>query len=146
MIIAFPPCTNLAVSGAAWFTQKRRDGRQQSSINFFMEFTKLKCPTAIENPIGIMSTVWRKPDQIIQKDTKCKTEKCSLYIKTPTIKESVGAIYCKNPIQYKGKRFVPALNNNKGKEVITPVKTRNTLIFGLADGNARVEFCDKIIR
>jgi len=65
MIIAFPPCTNLAVSGAAWFTQKRRDGRQQSSINFFMEFTKLKCPTAIENPIGIMSTVWRKPDQII---------------------------------------------------------------------------------
>jgi len=67
MIIAFPPCTHLAVSGAAWFAQKRKDGRQQYGIDFFMEFTKLKCPRiAIENPIGIMSTKYRKPDQIIQ--------------------------------------------------------------------------------
>ena len=65
MIIAFPPCTHLAVSGARHFEQKRKDGRQKQSIDFFMEFTKLTCPYAIENPIGIMSTVWRKPDQII---------------------------------------------------------------------------------
>jgi site-specific DNA-cytosine methylase len=66
MIIAFPPCTHLAISGARHFAKKRADGRQQQGIDFFMQFTNLPCPTAIENPIGIMSTQWRKPDQIIQ--------------------------------------------------------------------------------
>jgi hypothetical protein len=67
MIIAFPPCTHLAVSGAAWFEQKRKDGRQQQGIDFFMQFTTLDCTrVAIENPVGIMSTYYRKPDQIIQ--------------------------------------------------------------------------------
>ena len=67
MIIAFPPCTHLAASGARWFLQKRKDGRQQQSIDFFMEFVNTMCKRiVIENPIGIMSTYWRKPDQIIQ--------------------------------------------------------------------------------
>ena len=66
IIIAFPPCTDLCVSGARWFKQKQVDGRQQKSIDFFLEFTKLDCLWAIENPIGIMSTHYRKPDQIIQ--------------------------------------------------------------------------------
>ena len=67
MIIAFPPCTHLAVSGARWFKQKRKDGRQQRGIDFFMQFTNCKCDRiAIENPISIISTFWRKPDQIIQ--------------------------------------------------------------------------------
>lgn len=66
MIIAFPPCTHLAVSGAAHFAKKRADGRQKEGIDFFMLFANAKCPRiAIENPVGIMSTVWRKPDQII---------------------------------------------------------------------------------
>jgi hypothetical protein len=66
MVVAFPPCTDLAASGARWFDEKRKDGRQQKSIEFFMAFTRLSCPFAIENPIGIMSTRYRKPDQIIQ--------------------------------------------------------------------------------
>ena len=66
MVIAFPPCTHLAASGARWFTKKQEDGRQQQGIDFFMMFTKLLCPWAIENPIGIMSSKYRKPDQIIQ--------------------------------------------------------------------------------
>lgn len=67
MIIAFPPCTNLCSSGAAWFKKKREDGTQQASIDFFKMFTNLECEkVAIENPIGIMSTQYRKPDQIIQ--------------------------------------------------------------------------------
>jgi len=67
MIIGFPPCTNLAVSGARWFKEKQADGSQQASINFFMRLINLECPKiAIENPIGIMSTKYRKPDQIIQ--------------------------------------------------------------------------------
>lgn len=67
MIIAFPPCTHLAVSGARYFDQKRSDGRQQAAVEFFMELANADCPKiVIENPIGIMSTQWRKPDQIIQ--------------------------------------------------------------------------------
>ena len=67
LIVAFPPCTHLAVSGARYFEQKLKDGRQQQGIDFFMEFTKADCDKiAIENPIGIMSTNYRKPDQIIQ--------------------------------------------------------------------------------
>ena len=67
MIIAFPPCTHLSVSGARWFKEKQKDGRQKQGIDFFMHFVKCKCAKiAIENPIGIMSTLWRKPDQIVQ--------------------------------------------------------------------------------
>lgn len=66
LIIAHPPCTDLAVSGAAWFKQKQADGRQQAAIDFFMKFINADCPKiAVENPICIMSTVYRKPDQII---------------------------------------------------------------------------------
>ena len=67
LVVAFPPCTHLASSGARWFNQKRKDGRQLCAINFFMEFVNCNCDrVAIENPVGIMSNVYRKPDQIIQ--------------------------------------------------------------------------------
>lgn len=67
MIIAFPPCTHLAVSGARWFKEKEKDGRQQKAIDFFMMIANANSPfIAIENPVSIMSTKWRKPDQIIQ--------------------------------------------------------------------------------
>jgi len=67
MMIAFPPCTDLAVSGARHFERKRADGSQQRSIKFFMDLANAPIEKiALENPIGIMSTEWRKPDQIIQ--------------------------------------------------------------------------------
>lgn len=67
LIIAFPPCTHLAVSGAKHFAKKKADGRQDYAIGFFMMIANQKTPLiAIENPIGIMSTEWRKPDQIVQ--------------------------------------------------------------------------------
>lgn len=67
MIVSFPPCTHLAVSGARHFAQKIADGRQQQGIDFFMKFANADCGRIIiENPIGIMSNKWRKPDQIIQ--------------------------------------------------------------------------------
>lgn len=66
LMIAFPPCTHLAVSGAAWFEQKRKDGRQQNAIEFFMALANSDIEKiAIENPVGIMSNIWRKPDQKI---------------------------------------------------------------------------------
>lgn len=67
MMIAHPPCTHLAVSGAAWFEKKRVDGRQQSGVDFFMDLANAPIDKiCIENPVGIMSKTWRKPDQIIQ--------------------------------------------------------------------------------
>jgi hypothetical protein len=67
LMIAHPPCDHLAVSGARWFPEKRADGRQQAAINLFMEMVNAPIQRiAIENPIGIMSTEYRKPDQIIQ--------------------------------------------------------------------------------
>lgn len=65
LMISFPPCTHLAVSGARWFKDKQVE--QRAAILFFMQLNDLNIPRiAIENPIGIMSTVYRKPDQIIQ--------------------------------------------------------------------------------
>jgi len=65
MMIAFPPCTHLCVSGARWFKDKRRE--QAEAIEFFMLLANCGIPKiAIENPVGIMSTKWRKPDQYIQ--------------------------------------------------------------------------------
>ena len=67
LIIAHPPCTDLAVSGARHFAAKQKDGRQQKSIVFFMEMALANCDrVAVENPVCIMSSAWRKPDQIIQ--------------------------------------------------------------------------------
>lgn len=67
LMIAHPPCTHLAVSGARHFAAKRADGRQQEAIDFFM--ARANAPVdriAIENPVCIMSSVWRKPDQTVQ--------------------------------------------------------------------------------
>lgn len=67
LIIAHPPCTDLAVSGARWFQEKQKDGRQQKAIVFFMQMALADCDRiAVENPVSIMSTCYRKPDQIIQ--------------------------------------------------------------------------------
>tara|TARA_R110000737_G_C14391525_1_gene452398 strand:+ start:34 stop:678 length:645 start_codon:yes stop_codon:yes gene_type:complete len=67
MMICFTPCTHLAVSGARHFKEKIADGRQQQGINLFMSFVNAPIEKiAIENPIGIMSTKYKKPDQIIQ--------------------------------------------------------------------------------
>jgi len=73
MIIAFPPCTYLTVTGNKWMKpeySERFPTRVQDrldAISFFMLFANASCPRiAIENPIGIMSTKYRKPNQIIQ--------------------------------------------------------------------------------
>jgi hypothetical protein len=67
LMIAHPPCTDLSVSGAAWFVKKKMNGSQQMSASFFMMLAKSDIPRiAIENPICIMSRLWRKPDQIVQ--------------------------------------------------------------------------------
>jgi hypothetical protein len=65
MMIAHPPCTHLAVSGARWFKDKLEE--QSEAVQFFFEFINCGIPKiAVENPISIMSSLYRKPDQIIQ--------------------------------------------------------------------------------
>jgi hypothetical protein len=67
LMIAHPPCTHLSVSGARHFDIKKTDGRQQSAVSFFMLLARADIPRiAIENPVCIMSSIWRKPDQVIQ--------------------------------------------------------------------------------
>ena len=68
MIIAHPPCTHLCSSGARWFTEGKKPwSLQDEAAEFFMRFANADCPrVAIENPIGVMSTKYRKPNQIIQ--------------------------------------------------------------------------------
>jgi len=67
LMIAHPPCTDLSVSGARHFDCKRMNGRQQSSVSFFMMLAKADIPKiAIENPVCVMSSLWRRPDQVIQ--------------------------------------------------------------------------------
>lgn len=65
LIIAHPPCTHLAVSGARWFKDKQVE--QQEAIKFFMKMVHAPAPrVAVENPVSIMSSHYRKPDQYIQ--------------------------------------------------------------------------------
>ena len=73
LMIAFPPCTYLTLTGNKWFKpefSERFPTRQQDrkdAIEFFMKLANLPIPKiAIENPIGVMSRIYRKPDQIIQ--------------------------------------------------------------------------------
>lgn len=67
LAIFHPPCTDLSVSGARHFAAKKLNGSQYASVSFFMELAKTDIPRiAIENPVCIMSSLFRKPDQIIQ--------------------------------------------------------------------------------
>lgn len=67
LAIMHPECTHLAVSGARWFPEKRADGRQQAAIDEFMYLATAPVKSScVEQPISIMSRLYRKPDQIVQ--------------------------------------------------------------------------------
>jgi len=74
LIIAHPPCTYLTISGNRWFNVDKygdkaleRIKERHKAITFFMEFINAPCDKiAVENPVGVLNTAYRKPDQIIQ--------------------------------------------------------------------------------
>jgi site-specific DNA-cytosine methylase len=67
IMVAHPPCTHLAVSGARWFPAKRASGEQQAALDFVRLLLDAPIPhIALENPISIISSKIRKPDQVIQ--------------------------------------------------------------------------------
>lgn len=154
MIIAFPPCTNLAVSGARHFEKKRIDGRQRDSIEFFAKFLKADCDKiAIENPVGIISgeyiVKWFpdiankyglpiKPTQIIQpyefgepyRKTTCLWLKGLPLLKPTKIVEPLLKSYtCRT-----GKRVTYSIDMiNTGKE---RAKNRSKTYLGVAEAMA----------
>jgi site-specific DNA-cytosine methylase len=66
LMIAHPPCTHLAVSGARWFKEKRESGEQQAALAFVRELMDAPVPRiCVENPVSIISTAIRQPDQIV---------------------------------------------------------------------------------
>ena len=73
LLIAFPPCTYLTLTGNKWFKPEfadrfpKRHQQRKDAVDFFMKIANMPIPKiAIENPIGVMSRIYRKPDQIIQ--------------------------------------------------------------------------------
>ena len=67
LLIAHPPCTHLAVSGARWFPAKRASGEQQAALAFVRLLMEAPIERiCIENPVSIISSAIRRPDQIIQ--------------------------------------------------------------------------------
>jgi hypothetical protein len=133
MVIAFPPCTDLAVSGAAWFKQKQADGRQEASINFFSAFTTLDHipKVAIENPVGIMSRLYRKPDQIIQpyQFGDDASKKTCLWLKGLPLLKPTKFVHGKIHINKDGKEVVRWANQciNYGQEKSPPSADRGSI-------------------
>lgn len=123
-MIAHPPCTHLAVSGARHFAKKIADGRQQQAIDFFMKLINAPIEKiCVENPVCIMSRIYQKPSQIIQpyqfgheaQKTTCLWLK-NLPILLPTNVVSHGKFYispsgkkmpswCSDPIGKDGKKL-----------------------------------------
>ena len=97
LLIAHPPCTYLTVTGNRWFNVEKygakaieRIKQRERSIFFFMQFANADCEKiAIENPVGIISTRWRKPDQIIQPwqfGHRARKKTCMFLKGLPTLK------------------------------------------------------------
>jgi hypothetical protein len=140
MMIAHPPCTHLAVSGARHFAKKREDGRQQQGIDFFMEMINAPIDKiAVENPVGIMSTIYKKPDQIIhpwQFGHEASKSTClwlkGLPLLTPTNIVDKGEF-----VTFKsGKRMTKWYADAAHKPPKEREKIRNTTFQGIADAMA----------
>ncbi|MGI9554873.1 MAG: hypothetical protein ACR2M6_02760 [Vampirovibrionia bacterium] len=147
MIIAFPPCTHLAVSGARHFAKKRADGTQQKAIDFFLMLWNQDVEyIAIENPVGIMSTHLRKPDQIIQpyyfgdkaKKTTCLWLKNLPLLKPTNIVEK-GEFYI-SPQGRKIPKWYTDVKDSNGKKIGWNTKAmkkiRSKTFQGVADAMA----------
>jgi len=140
MMIAFPPCTHLAVSGARHFEQKRKDGRQQQGIDFFMQMINAPIPKiAVENPIGIMSSIYRKPNQIIQPyhfGHEASKATC-LWLKNLPLLNHTNVVSKGEFVTFpSGKRMTKWYADSAKNNAVTRTKIRNTTFQGIADAMA----------
>lgn len=97
LLIAHPPCTHLAVSGSRWFTEGKKPlSLRYEAAAFFMKFAEADIPRiAIENPVCVMSTLYRKPDQIINpwQFGHPEQKKTCLWLKNLAILEETDNVY-----------------------------------------------------
>ncbi len=108
LIIAHPPCTHLSVSGARWFKDKQQE--QKEAIDFFMYCINLPCDKiTVENPVCIMSTIYRKPDQYIQpwQFGHPETKKTGLWLKGLPLLQPSNIVEPKYIIGKDGKKYSP---------------------------------------
>lgn len=138
MIIAFPPCTYLTVTGNRWFNYKKYGDKaiqrmldRNDAIKFFMTIANADCDKiAIENPVGIMSTHWRKPDQIIQpyQFGDAYEKRTCLWLKGLSTLTPTKIVEIPNRIQFKSgktmaKWYVEAGNLSKEQRALVRSKT-----------------------
>lgn len=144
LIIACPPCTYLTVTANKWMKPEYRDrfpdrpAQRLAAIEFFMRLVNAPCERiAVENPIGIMSTHYRKPDQIIQpwQFGHQETKSTCLWLKglpklTPT--RIVDPVF-----EYAGgKPYSPTHYNKKGLKGIERTRQRSKTYQGIAEAMA----------
>ena len=147
MMIAHPPCTYLTVTGNKWFKPEYKDRfptREQDrtdAIAFFMALMNSNIPKiAIENPIGIMSTTFRKPDQIIQPwqfGHEASKSTC-LWLKGLPLLQHTNVVGKGEFVTYKsGKRTAKWYADAACHDAKTRAKIRNTTFQGIADAMAQ---------
>lgn len=126
-------------SGARWFKKKQADGRQQQGIDFFLEFTKLECSWVIENPVGVMSTCYRKPDQIIQPyffGDSFEKQTCIWLNNLPKLVPTNIVTPEKKKIYTSGKTMPPWYADTWGLSPKERAKARSKTFKGVADAMA----------
>lgn len=147
MMIAHPPCTYLTVTGNKWFKPEYKDRfptREQDrkdAIEFFMALMNANIPKiAVENPIGIMSTTFRKPDQIIQPwqfGHEASKSTC-LWLKGLPLLQHTNIVGKGEFVTYKsGKRTAKWYADAACHDAKTRAKIRNTTFQGIADAMAQ---------
>lgn len=147
LIIAHPPCTYLTVTGNRWFDVKKygqkaieRQKLRQEAIDFFMQIANAKCDKiAIENPVGAISSAWRKPDQIIQpyEYGHPMTKKTCLWLKNLPLLKPTNIVEPEFVICADGKRYSKVhVQTFSIKDPQERAKIRSKTFWGIADAMA----------
>jgi len=145
MLIAHPPCTYLTVTGNKWFKPEyatRFPDRQKNrveAIEFFMEFAKTNISkVCIENPIGIMSTNWKKPDQIISPHQfgHMEAKKTCLWLKNLPLLKATNIVEPEYTTYKSGKRMATWYANAIKLPKDERMKVRSKTFQGIADAMA----------
>ena len=161
MIIAFPPCTYLTVTGNRWFNYEKYGDKaiqrkldRNDAIKFFMRIANADCDKiAIENPVGIMSTQWRKPDQIIQpyQFGDAYEKRTCLWLKGLPNLIPTKIVDIPDRIQFKSgktmaKWYVEAGNFSKEQRALVRSKTFPGIAKAMAEQWGNCNNCDKKVR
>ena len=121
LIIAHPPCTELCSSGQRWFTEGRKNYRlQREAIAFFYKIVMADCDhIAIENPVGVMSSAYKKPDCIINpwQFGHPEQKKTCLWLKgLPRLQETNNVYDYMMTLTLKERTRIWQMGSNHGKE------------------------------